>query len=134
MNTPQKQVRAAGEVAARTAGRASSAVLSAADTRTSPAIPPVWTTAEVLSHVDQAWEAVLVRVTQGPDFDIDRAVTAAGHGQHGGWLITPRRQIACGGGRIPCGQVLFPLDDVLSPQDQDEMLRTAAEAMSRRAA
>ena len=131
MNTP-KPVRAAGEVAARTAGRASSGILSAADTGDGPAVPPVWTAGELFDHVGQTWDAVAMRNTQGPAFDVDRAVCAAGHGDHGGWLISPDRMVVCGGGRRPCGQVLGPLGDILDGRRQDDLIRVIAGSMATR--
>jgi hypothetical protein len=99
--------------------------MSAAETR-----PPQWSAAEVLSHIDQAWEAALARNTQGPVFDVDRKVYGAGHGGHGGWLITQDRMVVCGGGHLPCGRVLFPLADVLDEAAADELALTAATAIA----
>jgi hypothetical protein len=99
--------------------------MSAAD-----ASPSQWSAVEVLSHIDQAWDAALARNTQGPVFDVDRAVAAAGHGGHGGWLITQDRLVVCGGGQRPCGRVLFPLTDVLDEAGTGELLRVAATAIA----
>jgi hypothetical protein len=50
-----------------------------------------------------------VRDTTSWHFTVDRAVAAAGHGEHGGWQDARTGNVHC-----RCGALLFPLEQVLS--------------------
>jgi len=84
-----------------------------ADVPHPPAVPPLWTVENLLNHLDGTWTAVWVRNTTGAEFTVDRAVAAAGHGDHNGWYITPDLDVACGG---PGCSVLFHLSAAIDPR------------------
>jgi hypothetical protein len=49
----------------------------------------------------------VIRDTTNWEHVIDRAVDRAGHGEHGGWTITPASRIVC-----TCGDPLYDLQAV----------------------
>lgn len=130
---------AATEVAAQLAGQASSDVITRTDVAATHPAPPErrWTPDALHAHVSLVSDALLIRATQAPRHVVDQAVTLAEngvHAGHGGWVITPALEVVCGGGRVPCGRVLFPLAEKLTAIQMQELLRSVDAATAGRSA